>query len=762
MKYIIAILVTIGFAATITAQNTIKGSVFEEQNGRKMPIIGANVYWEGTTVGVVTDFDGNFEIHTVSSTNRLSASFIGYSTITVETKGKEQNLEIILKQDLELEEVTVSSRAAGTHISRINPFTTVQITNAELCKAACCSLAESFETNASVDVSYTDAATGAKQIQLLGLSGTYVQMLVENMSNSRGLASSFGLDFVPGPWMESIQVSKGAASVLNGYESLTGQINLQYKKPETSEKFFVNGFTSSSGRIEGNVNGSVSLNDKWSTAVLAHASSDTQKNDHNKDGFLDEPLTTRYIFMNRWRFKPNAQWITQFGVKLLDEKRTGGQMAFNRKKSFDNQIDRYGITIDSRNMEAFFKTGYVFPSDDSKSVAIVTNYVGHEQESMYGHRFYDGTQNFFQANLILQSHFGDTEKHKYNAGLSFMYDDLNETFYKFQSSLPTQIIPEMDVPNGSRTENVPGAFFQYTFHFEEKFTLIAGLRGDYHNIYGGFITPRMNIRYNITENTSLRASAGKGYRTPNLMAEFNPLLASSRKFVVDSKLKQEEGWNYGANITQYIPIGGRELVINLEYYRTHFENQMIMDLDMNVNEVHFYNLKGKSYSNVYQAEASMEVFRGMNVVAACRFNDVQMTTAGKLQRKAFQSDYKGLLNLSYSTPLQKWQFDITAQFNGGGRVPSTAANLDLSNPATEKFVKSDKFNPYQIYNAQITKFFKNWNIYLGVENLSNFTQHHPIIDGENPFGEYFDSSLVWGPLMGRKFYFGFRFSIDRE
>jgi len=733
------------------SQNTINGIVYEEQNGQKTPIVGANVYWEGTTIGVATDFDGKFEIPLNSSSKRLSASFIGYSTKTIEIKGAKKNIEIILLQDLELEEVTISSRMAGAHISRSNPFTTTQITYAELCKAACCSLAESFETNASVDVSYTDAATGAKQIQLLGLSGTYVQMLVENMSNSRGLASSFGLDFVPGPWMESIQVSKGAASVLNGYESLTGQINLQYKKPVTSEKFYINGYAGSSGRLETNVNGSILLNDKWSTAILAHASSDTQKNDHNNDGFLDEPHTIRYIFLNRWQFKPNDQWITQFGVKYLDEQRTGGQMAYDRNKPFNNQLDKYGITIDSRNMEAFFKTGYIFPNDDDKSVAIVANYVGHEQKSMYGLRFYSGTQNFVQTNLILQSYFIDSEKHKYSVGLSFMYDDLKE---KFGSPLEFQI---PGFPNGSRTEMVPGAFFQYTFHFQEKFTLIAGLRGDYNNIYDRFfVTPRMHIKYNIFEHTSLRASVGKGYRTPNLLAEYNPLLASSRNFVSDGNLKQEEGWNYGANITQYVQIGGRELTVNLEYYRTHFKNQMIVDLDKNVHEVHFYNLEGKSYSNVYQVEASMEVFRGMNVVAACRFNEVQMTTAGLLQRKAFQSRYKGLLNLSYSTPLQKWQFDFTAQLNGGGRVPSTALNLD------EKYIRPDKFDPYQIYNTQITKYFKVWNIYLGVENLGNFTQQNPIIDGENPFGHYFDSSLVWGPLMGRKFYLGVRFSIDRE
>ncbi|MDR2928545.1 MAG: TonB-dependent receptor [Cytophagaceae bacterium] len=750
MKYLI-LLFTLCSAATALSQTaTLKGIVYEEMNGRWQPVTGANVYWNGTTSGVATDANGKFEIQRNTSSNKLTVSFIGYTTKTVEIQSDESNIEVLLSQDVELGEVTVASRQAGAHMQRSNPFTTVQITSAELGKAACCTLAESFETNASVDVSYTDAATGAKKIQLLGLSGTYVQMLTENMITSRGLASSFGLDFVPGSWMESIQVSKGAASVSNGYESLTGQINLQYKKPLTSEKFYANGFASSSGRIESNVNGGIKLNEKWSTAILAHASSDTQKNDHNNDGFLDEPLTVRYNFMNRWQFNPNDQWITQFGVKVLDEQRTGGQTAFDRKK----ESDKYGITIDSRNVEAFFKTGYIFSGDETKSAAIMVNYTGHNQESMYGHNFYNGKQNYLQANLILQSHFGNSERHRYNTGLSFTYDSLEESSNLYFPPF-NPMVPQISIPNWSRSEKVGGAYFQYTFNIPDKFTFIAGLRGDYHNIFGSFVTPRVHIRYNITEFTLLRASAGKGYRTPDVMAEYNPLLASSRTLILDSFLKQEEGWNYGANITQYISIGQRELAVNMEYYHTRFVNQLIMDLDRNVNEVHFYNLDGKSYSNIFQVEASMEVVRGLDVVAAWRLNDVMTTTAGKLQRKAFQSRYKGLLNLSYATPLHKWQFDFTGQFNGAGRIPST-----IGNPAA--FRRSDTFNPYQIYNAQITKFFRTWNVYVGVENIGNFTQHNPIIDAENPFGEYFDSSLVWGPLMGRMFYFGFRFAIDRE
>ncbi len=744
MKTSIIIIGLVMFCPILFSQIKYSGTVYELLENKKEAIAGANVYWLGTTTGTTTNSSGLFEILPFNGVNQLIVSFVGYQPDTINVNDTNLNIEILLSRNRQLAEVAVVSRKSGTHLSRTNPITTVTITSAELCKAACCSLAESFETNASVDVSYTDAATGAKQIQLLGLSGTYVQMLTENKANSRGLASAYSLDFVPGPWMESIQISKGASSVANGYESLTGQINLQFKKPSTSERLFLNGFASSSGRFEANANTGFPIGKKWNSALLAHSSSDSRKNDHNGDGFLDEPLTVRHSILSRWEFKPNDNWITQFGIKVLEEERTGGQMNFNRDISpFNQQV--YGIAIDSKNLEAFFKTGYIFSDDNNKSIAIVTNYTFQDQKSVYGRRLYDAQQNYFTGNLIFMSHFGDPLKHKYTTGVSYLFDNLDE---KISGD-------RVIAPNGSRQEFVPGVWFQYTYDFGTKFTLISGIRADFHNIYGAFLTPRLHMKYNLSDHTSVRASAGKGYRTPNVLAEYNPILATSRLINVADDIKQEEGWNYGLNVTQYFHLGTREVTLNIEYYHTSFQNQLIFDLDSDTRSALFYNLDGKSFSNVLQIESSMEIFRGMDVVAAWRLNDVKTTTNGILQRKLLQSRYKGMLNLSYSTPLNKWQFDFTTQLNGPGRIPSTSSNPSV-------YQRPERFDSYLVHIGQITKFFKSWNVYAGVENIGNFTQSHPVIDPSNPFGDYFDSSLVWGPLMGRKFYFGFRFSIDRK
>jgi len=718
----------------------VTGVVKAKDKKAIIKLVGANVYWANTQQGTVTDANGHFAIPVLKNNKRLVVSYIGYQPDTL-LIDKDKQIEVVLKSD-ELDEVVVAGKKAGSHMSRIDPLTKVNITGAELCKAACCNLSESFETNASVDVSYSDAATGAKQIQLLGLSGNYVQMMTENIPNFRGLATLYGLSYIPGAWMESIQISKGTATVINGYEALTGQINVEYKKPVNSEKFFVNMYANHTGRWEANVNGSMHLNDKWTSAVLLHYSADQKSTDDNDDGFRDEPLLKQINFLHRWDYNNKKGFTSQIGIKVLDENRLGGQMGFDATIPSSSL---YGINIDTRRYETFYKAGYVL-NDEVSSLALVANYSVHEQNSFYGLKKYDATQNSFYANLIFQSFIG-SENSKYSAGFSFQTDkfseDLNQNFQT----------PDLEI--FKRDEIVPGAFFQYTYSIPNRLTVIAGGRIDFHNNYGTLFTPRLHAKYNITPQTILRASAGKGYRTPNVLAENSYLLASSRNINIASDLDQEEAWNYGANLTQYIDIVGRELTLNVEFYRTDFQNQLVVDADQSINHVCFYNLIGKSYANNFQIEGKYELLKGLDVVAAWRLNDVKSTYNGKLMDRPLISRSKGLVNLSYATPLKKWQFDFTTQFNGKGRVPSTA-----DNPA--EYQRPDSFDSYQVINTQVTKYFRKWNIYAGVENLGGFKQDNPIIAGSDPFGDYFDSSLIWGPVMGRRFYFGLRFSIDRE
>lgn len=737
----------------------VKGRVVEHNGTKKVGLPGANVYWAGTTEGAVTDEGGHFKIQW-NAVGKLVVSFIGFRTDTINVEHSGKHLEIVLSSGEVLEEVKVMTRGNTTIISTKGPLIEQLITGEELCKAACCNLGESFTTNASVDVAYADAVTGAKQIQLLGLTGKYVQMMTENMPNFRGISALYGLNYVPGPWMSAISVSKGAGSVINGYEAIAGQISVDYKKPPTSEKIFVNGYMSSEGMMEFNANTGIILNDKWSTAILLHGDWLTMQHDGNHDSFMDMPEKTQYNVMNRWQYKTD-KWFLQFGGKLLDEKRLGGQKGFRKEMRGDfGEGALYGIGIDSRRYEGFVKLGYLMPEYENTSMAILLNYTDHDQDSYYGARDYKARQQTVFTNYIFQSIFGSNANQKYSVGLSFNFDRYEESFNDFivASQQKTAII------DFDRSERVAGVFFQYTGTFWEKLTVMAGLRYDYHNMFNGFVTPRLHLAYNPDPMTIFKLSVGHGARTANILADNSYLLASARSVYVNNKLlvgqsdelkelDMEKAWNFGIQLNRKFILFDRMLNVNLDYYRTDFSNQVIVDNETQEEKVNFYNLDGDSYSNCYQVEVKYELIPRLDVLGAFRYNDVQTTIGEELRRAPLQSKYKGLLNLSYYTNMKKWQFDFTTQFNGSGRIPVTNMEKDL---------QSERFEAFRIMNAQVTKFFRKWSIYAGCENIGDFMQHHPIFGADDPWGSSFDSSKIWGPVHGRKFYLGIRFGLDRE
>ncbi|WP_293710520.1 TonB-dependent receptor [uncultured Parabacteroides sp.] len=724
------------FSAITARAEEVKGHVFDDNN---QPVIGANVYWEGTQQGTTTDVDGAFKLKTRKSTNNLVVSYIGYTTFVMPVTNPDELLRITLKGEVALEEVVISERKMGTIASRTSVLQTQKITYDEICRAACCNLAESFETNPSVDVSYADAATGARQIKLLGLAGTYVQMLTENYPNFRGAASLYGLDYVPGAWMESIQVSKGTSSVKNGYEALAGQINVEFKKPPTADIFSVNLFGSDAGRYEGNADASWHINDKVSTGLLVHYSNDKKQHDGNDDGFLDTPLKEQVNLMNRWYHKLD-NYVAQYGARYLHENRTGGQATKHH-----DFADPYQVHLETNRAELYTKQAYIIDKEKVESVALILSGSYHEQKSMYDRTPYNVYQNNVYASLLYEKEFSPA--HSLSTGLSMNYDGFNEN-----------LLQDGTRKVFDRTEVVPGAYVQYTYNLNDKLIVLGGIRADYSSLYDFFVTPRVHIKYNPFDWFHVRASAGKGFRTANILAENNFLLSSSRKMNIADNLDQEEAWNTGLNLSFYIPLFGKELSLNGEWYYTNFLKQVVVDMDSDPHAVGFYNLDGKSYSNSFQVEATYPFFRGFTLTAAYRYTDAKTdyrNAEGVTQRlkKPLVSDYKGLVTASYQTPLKKWQFDLTGQFNGGGRMPTP----DATNPLWES-----NFNAYTVVNAQITRYFRRWSVYIGAENLFDYKQSHPIIDAENPRGDNFDGSMVWGPVHGRKIYAGLRFNISRD
>lgn len=726
----------------IALSQVLEGVVYGDDDNGKQPLPGVNIYWEGTNRGVASHDDGTFQIKKRNNDHILIFSFVGYESHKLHVHDLDP-LEVILEPNLQLGEVNVVYKDRGTYLSAINPIQTERINGAELHKAACCNLAESFETNPSVDVNYSDAVTGAKQIRLLGLDGIYSLLQIENMPTLRGLATNFGLTFVPGPWMESIQVSKGAASILNGYESIAGQINAEYKKPDSQEKLFINTYAGASGRIEFNGNGNIRVyKDKLSTGLFVSASDLSRRNDENSDGFLDEPLSRQIQVFNRWKYNNHNGFMAQAGLLVLTEDRLGGQMDFERNMLPDVS-NPYGIQIDNDRLEGFFKTGYVWP-DQRTALAWLSNFSRHETRSFYGLNHYDANESRFYGSAVLTRDLNLAGTHTLNTGFSFIYDDFTEGLYNMTFD---------------RTEQVPGIFGEYTFKPNEDLTIMTGVRADFHNIFGSFVTPRMHFRYSPGEHITIRGSAGKGYRTANVISENNYLLASARSLQLADDVFQEEAWNYGLAIVQNYILWERELQINTEFFRTDFQAQLVIDRETSATEIILAPLDGKSFSNSLQFDLRYQPIERLDVLLAYRHNDVQQTIGGVLREKPLISRYKGMANFNYTTNLKKWMFDYTIQFNGGGRIPRYPKEGIEYSILSEDYYE---FSPYTVMNAQITKYFRYWNIYLGAENLTGFMQENPIAGADDPFGPEFDAANIWGPVKGRRIYMGLRFMLNYD
>lgn len=721
----------------------VRGIVLtEDKKGNFAPLAGASVVFVGTSNGVTTDTHGVFSIPRNENLSQLLVSYAGYESDTVVVKDA-HDIQIILGSNNRLGSVKVTTKLRTMYVNTSSAFKTINITSKELLKAACCNLSESFETNPSVDVSYNDAATGSKQIQLLGLAGIYTQLTVESLPGPRGLATAMGLNSIAGPWIESIQLSKGTGSVVNGYESIAGQINIELKKPENSDLLYVNGYVNSMGKTDVNVNLAKAINSKWSTALLLHDDFLYNRTDMNKDGFRDLPTGNLFSAINRWKYDDQKGMMIQFGVKVLNDDRVGGEMNFDADNKLSTQS--YGLGINTKRYEGFAKIGYVFPEKKYQSIGLQLSAYNHQQDAYYGLTNYNGEQQNFYSNLIYQSIIGSTT-HKFRTGISFSADKYKEHYIQ---------------QHFERNEIVPGAFFEYTYTLNEKLTTVAGIRVDKNNLFGWFATPRINIRYEPIKGTTLHISAGRGQRTANIFAENAGLLVSARNINILSTvagkaygLDPEVAWNKGISINQQFKLFGRDATAGFDFFRNDFSNQVVVDME-DARHAKFYNLTGKSYSNSLQAEMNMYPLKDLEVRLAYRWFDVQTTYGDDLLQKPLTASNRAFANIAYQ--YKKWKFDYTFNVIGAKRIPPT-----INNP--QEF-RLDAYSPtYLTMNVQISTALgkdKKFEAYVGVENLNNYFQQNPIVSNTQPFGNYFDASMIWGPIIGRMFYTGFRYSLKK-
>ena len=735
---------------TAFAQQFSKGTVVDEAN---LPLMGAEVYWNGTQIGVSTDDNGTFTLKRTENSNTLVISYIGYKTKTVKVTNSEA-LHIQLEPQSALEEVVVTQKRANTMKSQWQVANLHTMSSGELLKAACCNLSESFSTNPSIDVNFSDAVTGNKQIKMLGLTSPYILMAEENIPAMRGASQAYGLSFVPGTWIESIQITKGAGSVINGYESISGQINYEIEKPINARPFFLNLYTSEDSRYELNAHTKVKLSDKWATSLLAHGNVRQRKSDHNHDGFIDNPIGNQINLLNRWQYS-NAEkgWVSFVNLNYMKDERQAGQIGYNPLTD-KGTTNAWGSEVNSERFTLSNKTGYVFPDTPYKSIGLQNSFQSHRQDSYFGLNSYDIHQKSWYGNLIYNSIIGNTQ-HKFATGLSGTYDDYNE-----------QLTTSALAGDFSRIDRSVGAFFEYTYDNSSNFSFVAGIRADSHNNLGNFITPRFHLRYNPWKEATFRLSAGRGKRAANVIAENQQLLASSRQLHIIGGdggklygLNPEIAWNYGASFLQAFKIWGKNAELSVDLYRTHFDNQVVVDLDHSPQQALFYNLDGMSFANSFQTEVSITPVKGLDFKAAYKYYDVQTQfTKGQLE-KTLTPKHRWFANIAYETAdthennHSQWKFDVTFNWLGEQRLPTTATN-----PLPYRL--SDYAPSFATLNAQITRVFsKTFEVYVGGENITNYKQANGILAADAPFGAYFDSTMQYAPAFGQMYYVGLRFKL---
>ena len=666
---------------------------------------------------------------------------------------------------LDLSQSTVTARQST--LPKMKGVRTETITAAGLCKMACCALAESFENSASVTVGFADAITGARQIKLLGLSGTYTQMLDENRPVMRGIAAPFGMSFVPGQWLESIQIAKGPSSVINGLEAITGQINLEHRKPTDETPLFVQVYGSSDRMFETNLASALQLNENWSVVNMAHVGGSASRMDHNGDGFRDEPQDLQLNFTSRWLYYAPSGMQIRFGGRYLWDDRLGGQMDATKDNTSNLNNLIWGSRIQNRGANGYFKLGVPLNEENTANIALVADFNHHEFNSFFGLKLYDARQNSAFANLIFQDNFSDS--HRLSAGLTWQFDDLNQGYgYVLQPFFNGLL----DNPwyDFSRREHSFAGFGEYTFNLEEKLSFVGGLNLEYNTLHGWLFAPRANVRWSPADWVVLRAVGGRGYRTANVFTDNLGIFSTAKDFVFAKNLDLlEDAWTWGGNVTFYLPFGaeGTDTYLSFDYFHNDFNKQVIVDPELSPFAIHIYNLDGSSFTNTYQVDFSVDPVERFNITATFRYTDARVTLKDQgLVERPMTSRFKGVLNMQYATPMSKWTFDFTAQVNGPMRLPEFAAR--------EWGMETSPV--YPMLYAQITRKFKGIDVYVGAENILGFRQKDAIIAADRPFvtvystndfsspssaafPSIFDASNVWGPLMGRKFYIGLRYTL---
>jgi outer membrane cobalamin receptor len=709
--------------------------VLDAQSG--FPLGGALVMVPDHRLGSSTDSLGNALLvlpASVTDSTRMIVSAVSFDTDSLWVKPNSGTFTVVVRlQPLATETIEITGRRGSKTYSSVDARTVETLHEGEFEKAACCNLSESFETNATIDATVSDAVTGKKEIQLLGLAGRYANLQVNNLPLLAGLHRTGGLDYIPGVWVQQIAISKGIGSVTAGHDGMTGELNIALREPEATPRLFLNGYANHMGRSELNlITGQSRTDGKLSANLMLHGSGFPQRIDHNDDGFLDSPLYGTGALASQVHYRLPNGWQGEWGMVGSIDRRFAGQTTYDFQRAVEAQPQTYGVTTAQEALNVFAKNGYVFRGEKKSSFGSQVAYSYLNEHSTYGRRRYTGIEHRAALNLIFTSRW--SEKLPYTAGVSTGFSLLDEA---------------LDSIRFERNEVLAGAFIEQTWKPNERLTAVGGLRVDRHSVYGVFVQPRLHLRWQPLDGLTLRASGGRAFRSPNPLREAHSVFVSSRAMILNPSLSAEDAWNTGASMRYQGEIGHeRAWSVGIDYFHTFFLNQVVLDEDASPRSTELTNVRNKAYSHAVQAETEVEVLHNLRIRMAYKYIDARTVSGGALRPTALVPNHRGLVNISWERGA--WKLDATLNGIGSMRLPITQANPEV-------YRLPERSPAFATLSAQVTRAIGAWDVYIGGENLTNFRQLRPIVAADQPFSPYFDASMTWGPIMGTVIYAGFRY-----
>jgi outer membrane receptor for ferrienterochelin and colicins len=717
------------------------------------PVPFANVLIEGTTTGTSTTEDGNFVLERPAGKFTLVISGIGYKTLRKEITATTTSVQLELTEDVaELEAVVVTGTMK--EVTKMNSPIPVEVfAPSFFLKNPTPNIFEALSLVNGVQPQINCNVCNTGDIHINGLEGPYTMILIDGMPIVSSLATVYGLSGIPNSLVKRMEIVKGPASTLYGSEAVGGVINIITKEPGSVPKFKVDAFGTSVGEYNLDVASGLKVK-KASTLFGVNYFNYNQKRDINNDNFTDVTLQNRISLFNKWSFyRPSGKNFSLAG-RYVNENRWGGELQWTDQHRGSDQI--YGESIYTNRAELI--GNYQLNTKTPAYIDYSYNY--HLQDSYYGVVKYYAKQHVAFTQLRVNKNFG---RHDLLAGIPMRFIHYDDNTVGTANAGVNQ--PDVTF--------LPGIFVQDEIEVTSRFTTLAGLRYDRHNVHGNIFTPRLSFKFSPNASNTFRLTGGSGYRVVNLFTEDHAALTGSREVEIRNDLKPEQSWNVNLNYARNIILNEGFVNFDASLFYTYFTNKIVGDFLTDADKIIYDNLNGYAISRGLTVNTDMAFANGLKIISGVTWMDVYQiqNEVSELKIPQLQAPkFSGTFTVSYTTPKLGITYDLTGRVYGPMHLP-----------VVENDFRAAMSPWFGLLNVQVSKAFNNVEVYAGVKNLLNFIPKNPLLHPDdpldraggkyfdangaprpdtNPNGYTFDTTYNYAQLQGAKMQVGIRWTID--